>query len=190
MTEPFEALAALTRALEGQPWSWCLFGAHALAVRADPRATKDIDVTIQVAESELDALIASLETSGFRTRPADAREFARRYAVLPVVHDPSGVPVDLVIAGTQAELAALGRATDESYLGVRLPVMSAEDLVIFKLSSERQRDYEDARTLIASRASSLDVELIREALRERERLFDRSDLVAELDRLIERYRRR
>lgn len=43
-----ETLAALRRALAAQKVRWFVFGAQAIAVRATPRATQDIDVTVEV----------------------------------------------------------------------------------------------------------------------------------------------
>jgi predicted nucleotidyltransferase len=49
MSAVAEVLGALRRVLDGQGLSWFVFGAQAVAVRGAPRATQDIDITVEVA---------------------------------------------------------------------------------------------------------------------------------------------
>ena len=48
-----EALRALAAVLDGRGLRWFVFGAQAVAVRAAPRATQDVDVTVEIERSEL-----------------------------------------------------------------------------------------------------------------------------------------
>ena len=113
--------------------------------------------------------------------------FAARYHVLPLIHEPTAVPIDVILAGTPGEQRSLARATLVRYLGQELPVIPLEDLIVTKLSSERERDVDDARGLVRVRADEIDAEAVRSSLREREAIFDRSDLVWTFDDWMRRY---
>lgn len=184
------ALAAAVGWLESTGRRWYLFGAHAVGLHAAARQTQDVDFTIELEPRELPDALTTLGAHGLTSRAPDPVAFAARYHVLPLLHPGPALdtPVDIILAGTPGERRAMGRAVERTYLGVPLRVISAEDLVISKHASERERDVEDARTLVRVLADELDDAYIREGLSEREELLDRSDLVRDFERLLMRYR--
>jgi hypothetical protein len=94
-----ELLAALRIAFEELGLRWYLFGAQAVIAYAAPRLTADVDVTVSLGPHAPATLVAALEARGFRLRARDIDDFVRRTSVLPFAHDPSGLPVDVVLAG-------------------------------------------------------------------------------------------
>ena len=185
-----EALVALAAGLEGT--SWFVFGAQAVRVWGSPRQTIDIDVTVALEPADvgaLSALITRLETGSFRVRAPDPVAFAKRYWVVPLVH-ANGTPVDLVLAGTPFERDALGRSRRERVHDVEVPVVAPEDLVVYKLVSDRPKDYEDAVSVIRRQGATLDADLVRLHLRAAERAHDRGDLVSAFEAELAAARRR
>ena len=175
-----EALRDLTRILGVQQLRWYLFGAQAVAVRGAPRATQDIDITVAVSRSELAGLVADLRSAGIEHRfPELADELVRGGAVLPLVHLPSGMEVDLVLAGSGLEQLALDRAELLVVDGVRVPVASATDLVVMKVLSGRGKDLDDVRALLAG--DDVDLAEVRDLLGQLEAALDQSDLVPALE---------
>jgi len=63
-----DTLRALARVLDGQGVPWFVFGAQAVSVRGAPRATQDVDVTVDVERTRLRDLIRALESEGLRHR--------------------------------------------------------------------------------------------------------------------------
>lgn len=181
MNAQSDALAALVRALAGRPWF--VFGAQALRVWGAPRQTLDIDVTVAVDVSEVPTLITALRACGLEPKASDPVAFAARYHVIPLLH-ASGTPVDLILAGTPFEADALARAVDAELHGIRVPVVGPEELVVYKLSSERAHDHEDAASVIRRQGPRLDAERVRAALRDAERALEQSDLVREFDAVL------
>jgi hypothetical protein len=59
----------------------------------------------------------------------------------------------------------------------RVPVISAENLIVTKLLAARPKDLEDVRELVASRGASLDHERIDELLALLEQALGQSDLI-------------
>ena len=174
-----EVLGVLRRVLDGQGLSWFVFGAQAVAVRGAPRATQDIDVTVQVERSHLRALVQALESEGLRHRyPEIADELLARGAVVPLSH-ASGMEVDLVLAGSGLEAIALGRASRVAMDGVEVPVAQATDLVVMKVLAGRGKDLDDLRSLLAG--GEVDLAEVRDLLGQLEEALGQSDLLPRLE---------
>ncbi len=177
-----EVLRSLAKVLDGLGLGWFIFGAQAVAVRGAPRATQDVDVTVEVEPGELDGLVTALEAEGLRHRyPNVKKQLLTSAAVLPFVH-PSGMEVDLVIAGAGLERLALSRATRAPIDGVDVPVAHATDLVVMKILAGRGKDLDDVRALLAS--GNVDVAEARDLLRQLEEALEQSDLLPALQHAI------
>lgn len=98
--------------------------------------------------------------------------------VLPLSH-PSGMEVDLVLAGSGLERLALDRATTASLDGVEVPVAHATDLVVMKVLAGRGKDLDDVRALLV--AGEVDLNEVRDLLGQLEAALDRSDLLRTLE---------
>ena len=99
-----DTLRDLKPALDAAELRWFLFGAQAVAIRGAPRATQDVDVTVEIAHSALPTLMERLESAGLVHRyPEIAAELMRAGAVMPLLHELSGMEVDLVVAGSGLE---------------------------------------------------------------------------------------
>ena len=68
MSAVADTLRVLVRALDGRRVRWFVFGAQAVAVRGAPRATQDVDVTVQIERSRLRELVDALAAEGLRRR--------------------------------------------------------------------------------------------------------------------------
>ena len=179
MSAVADTLQALARVLDGQGLPWFVFGAQAVAVRGVPRATQDIDVTVEVERAHLRALVEALESEGLRHRYPDlAGELLARGAVLPLSHS-SGMEVDLVLAGSGFEAAALDRATRVAIDGVEVPVAHATDLAVMKVLAGRGKDLDDLRSLLAS--GEVDLAEARNLLGQFEEALGQSDLLPRLE---------
>ena len=183
-----EALADAVGLVDMLGIPYFVFGALAVSVHGAPRQTLDADLTVSLPLERLGELVGALGQWRFSSRPADPEAFARRYAVLPV-HHAGGANADLVIAGTAFEQTALARAVHRTILGVDVRVVSPEDLVLYKLSSDREKDHEDVPGILARQGPRLDDRYLEAQLREMEQAFDRSDLIAAYRDLVKRYRR-
>jgi hypothetical protein len=174
-----ETLRALAEVLDERRLRWFVFGAQAIAVRGAPRATQDVDVTVEIAEGDVATLLEALARVGIRHRyPHQAEEILARGAVLPLKH-PSGMEVDLVLAGAGLEMLALDRAARVDVDGVAVPVAHATDLVVMKILAGRGKDLDDVRAVLAS--GEVDIAEARSLLTQLEEALGRSDLVRAFD---------
>lgn len=181
LTDLFSALAAVL-----PEWSdgWYLFGAQAVQVWGMPRLTADVDVTIRLRGDDPSRFIAAMQSGGFDLRIPDIPEFVRRTRVVPFVHRASGIPLDVVLAGPGLEEEFVARARTLDLGGVRVRVISPEDLLITKVLAGRPKDLEDVRGVLRERLDELDLARVRSVLAQLEGALDRADLAKLFDDLV------
>jgi hypothetical protein len=178
---PFAAaLADLKRALAALHVDWYVFGAQAALIYGAARITADVDVTVRLGEVTPIRLVATLKRHGFELR-VDDPSFVRTTRVLPVLHVPTSVPADLVLAGPGLEELFLERAVVHDLGGIQVPVARAEDLIVMKILAGRDKDFEDVAAIVA--AGELDAKAISNTLATVEAALGQSDLVPVWERL-------
>jgi hypothetical protein len=182
-----EALAALGRVLGRLRVRWYLFGAQAALLYGAARLTADIDVTVQIGERDTAGLAKALEEAGFRLRVRDVADFVAKTRVLPFVHDRSGMPVDIVLAGPGPEELFLRRRRRRQIEGVTVFVASPEDIVVMKMLAGRGKDEDDTLAILATQ-TRLRIAGIRSTLGLLERALGQSDLRPRFEQLLARAR--
>lgn len=143
-----EALRALSDALTNARVPWMLIGGLAVVARGVRRMTTDIDAVVQGDSATAEKLLSLLAPCGIVPRTSDAAGFAAQNLVLLVMHEPTGVELDISLGFTQFERDALASSQLVRFAGLDLPVAMAEDLVVFKAIAARPKDIEDASTLL------------------------------------------
>ena len=184
-----DLLAALTDVLRRRRVRWYVFGAQAVLVHGRPRLTEDVDVTVEADAAEVGRLVAALRRAGFTSRVSGVAAFAARAHVIPLLHRKTGIPLDLVVAGSGLEQEFLARAVVVDIGGIRVPVIAPDDLIITKVIAGRAKDLEDANGILAAHRDRLDVRRVRSVLGEVDAALGDTDMVARFDRLLASRRR-
>lgn len=175
-SDPASLLRDLSAALRHHGCRWYLFGAQAVTIWGRPRLTTDVDVTVRLESGTTEDLVATLIAAGFRLPVGFTDEFVRTTRVLPLVHESSGMPLDIVLASPGLEEEFLARAIVITIDDFAVPVISPEDLLITKVLAGRPKDVEDIRGVLYLRATSLDLGYIRRTLTAIEDALGQSDL--------------
>lgn len=181
-----QALAALNQALEELQAPAMFIGGIAVIARGVPRLTVDVDATVQGDAVDLQDLFATLEAHQIVPRISDAVDFARRRQVLLLEHGPSGTPLEISLGWLPFELEALRRASPVDFGGVTIPVAQPEDLVVYKAVAWRDRDKEDIERLLLLHASEIDLDRVRELVRQFAEALDEPERVSQFDALLRR----
>jgi Nucleotidyl transferase AbiEii toxin, Type IV TA system len=176
-----ELLAAVRAALEPLGIRWYLFGAQAAILYGAARLTADVDITLDPGPHPVEDVLAALEARRFAPRVDNAVAFVTETRVLPMVHGPTRIPVDLVLAGPGPEERFLQHAEVRLVDGVPVPVAAPDDLVVMKVLAGRPQDLEDVVAIIAAQGPRVDLERATATLRLLEQALDRRDLSPRLE---------
>ena len=141
------ALIAICRFLKQQNIPYMVIGGMANAVWGEPRATLDIDITIWVEDAKIQNLIQSL-MSVFKLLPENPLEFISKTRVLPITTQ-TNTRIDLLFGILPFEASAISRAIEKNIQGTPVRFCTAEDLILHKIISDREKDLLDAENIIA-----------------------------------------
>jgi len=143
----------LTAALEQGGYAYVIGGALALSYWALPRATVDIDITIDVEPINLPELLRVLREAGCEVdeeraiRAAERGDFCARI---------DGVRIDVFLVGSDLVDEALQRRVRVPFAGSHVWIMSAEDVLLLKTLFGRTKDFADMERLLAACGATLD----------------------------------
>jgi hypothetical protein len=154
LDDPIALALAITESLRCEAVPHALYGGLLLAAYGEARETRDVDIA--VAQARAASVTGVLEAElGIRTTPAfDRRVFGGLLiSRITLVEGDERNTLDLV-EPRDAEYAAraLARAIDSSLRDRPITVLCAEDFVLFKLLSTRERDLADAVSVVGASA--------------------------------------
>ena len=86
-----------------------------------PRFSADVDVTRELDPPDPEPFVRDMQAAGFALR-IDDPDFVRRTRVLPFVHAATGMPLDVVLAGSGLEDEFLDRAATTDGGGTVVPL--------------------------------------------------------------------
>jgi hypothetical protein len=180
-------LADYAAVMERLGLGWYVFGAQAAATYGRPRMTADVDITVDLGRMDTLAFVAALEGAGFVLRLDFDEGFLRESRLLPLVHRATAMPADVMIACTRLHTEFLARRKMVDLGGLRVPMLSPEDLVVTKVLAGRRKDLEDVRGVLVAQLG-LDLGHVRELLGELEVALDEDGLLRRFERLANRTR--
>jgi len=150
-----EALLAVHDVLANAGVKHALCGGLAANLyRDEVRATSDVDLAVILSPTRSIELVGVLSDAGWTAEPywRKSEQLRLTRAELP--------RVDCIIATTDYERAAIDRAVQANIEGTPINVLSAEDLIIFKLMAGRARDFEAVAAIINTLGDRLDTDYI------------------------------
>jgi hypothetical protein len=168
---------------------FCFIGGFAAQRHAEPRVTRDVDVSVLTGlGNEMPVIDVLMST--FQPRRPDAREFALRARVLLLRNDDEiGIDASLTALPYEAELIARS-SLFEFAPGVRLRTCSAEDLLVLKVFAGRPIDWRDVEMVLRRHpASDLDLDYVDSRLAPLVEAKGEPELLDEFARLRRRYLR-
>ena len=134
---------------------WYVFGAQAVIVYGVPRLSADVDVTLALDPDAPEQFAREMADAGFVLRVQDP-DFVRRTRVMPFVHARTGIPLDVVLAGSGLEEEFLDRAASIDIGGAMIPLIDRGDLIIAKVLAGRPKDLDDARAIWRLHGAAID----------------------------------
>jgi predicted nucleotidyltransferase len=147
---------------------WAVIGGLAVAFRAEPRFTKDVDVAVAVTDDdEAETIVNRLQVRGYALASLVEQDYVNRLATARLVRPRVGTSsafIDLLFANSGIEDEIVRRADRLEVLpDVFMPVASIGHLIALKVLAGRHQDLTDLGYLISA-ASEADLEEARSAV--------------------------
>jgi len=178
-----EKVLAIEEGLRQRRLPHAFGGALALAYYGTPRATIDIDVNVFVGVDRADEVLGLFEALGAERLDKKERERLRRDEQVRIHWE--GTPVDLFFSYDALHASCLERRRRMPFGGAdAIHVLSAEDLLVFKVLFDRDKDWRDLEELIYAQADELDAAYARGWL---ERILGKDPRLHRLGELLERH---
>jgi hypothetical protein len=181
VNEVIRAAAQLQSFCESQQWQFCFIGGVALQRWGEPRETIDVDLTLLTGFGGEAVYIEKL-LQQFEGRISNAADFALAQRVL-LMRAPSGVGLDIALAGLPFEESAVARASLFTYPpNVPLRTCTAEDLIVMKAFANRARDWVDVEGILVRQTAKLDWTYIRYHLQPLAELKEAPEIMEDLEK--------
>jgi predicted nucleotidyltransferase len=188
-SEPLiEAVGAVAAALDSLAAPSMIIGGIAVIAAGVPRQTIDVDATILGREATLDEVVSALARHGISPRISNALEFARERQVLLLIHDATGVNIEVSFAWLPFEEEALARATTIDVSGQTVRIAIPEDLIVYKAAAWRDRDRSDIERLLSIHFAAIDLQRVRALIVEIAAALDDPARVDAFDQIVARAR--
>lgn len=146
------------------------------------RTTIDVDLIVRTDISTLD-LVYKAFTRDFDPVKDNSLEFFKTYYVLPLLHKTLNSKLDVSAALSEFERKALQRARRLRYGSATGDFCSPEDLILFKLVANRDRDLIDVKDIITRNKDRLDQAYLRTTAQQF-REVERSDVPENLEKFL------
>ena len=182
MENLFQSVVALQDRLRQAGILSAVIGGVAVGVWGEPRVTRDVDIKVLLGRDAAPRLLEAISPD-YVPLQADPLTALTRTGVL-FVQDAQGTRLDLLLSDVSFDAEAIRRARDVTLQpGWVASVCSPEDLIVYKLVSTRQRDHDDAESVVRRQGDALDDEYVLTWLRRFEQALDDSTLVAAYRRM-------
>lgn len=134
---------------------YLIVGAYAVAIHAQPRATKDLDILVKADADNAKAVFAALTEFGAPLEGLTSADFAEPGPFFRMGHAPVGVDVLTAIPGVEFDAAWQRRVDDvvDPASGLKATFISRDDLITAKLASGRLQDLADVDAVRKAAAS-------------------------------------
>jgi hypothetical protein len=141
--------AELLSILNAHRVKYLVIGAYAVAIHAQPRATKDLDILVKADPENAKAVYAALIEFGAPLQGLTPADFEVPGPFFRMGRDPVGVDILTTIPGVDFDAAWTRRVEDVFYeeTNLRINFISREDLLAAKRAAGRQQDLADIEAI-------------------------------------------
>ena len=154
MSEELEVLKEVARRLDNSGVAYMITGSTAVNFYAVPRMTRDIDIVVELLESQVETFIDAFKKDHY-LEPATVREAVKTKGMFNLIHDQHIVKIDFVVRkDSPYRRREFFRKKRISLEGQGLYIVAPEDLILSKLVWSKESNSEvqlrDVRNLLQS----------------------------------------
>ena len=155
-------------------------GAQALAYYGSVRATHDIDVNVFVSADQAESVLGVLGSLGARVAGETPRTQIARDGQTRIRWEAT--PIDLFFSYDPLHESSLERRRTVDFGGDTIHILSGEDLVLYKATFDRAKDWADIAGMVFASPERFDFDYVRRFL---ERIDDNDGRrLARLERIL------
>lgn len=154
-----EQIVAIERAFGEAGIPHAFGGAQALAYYGSIRATHDIDLNVFLPVSEVSRVFETLGALGAEVANPGLRRLAERDEQVRIRWD--GTPIDLFFAYDALHRSSMERRKCVDFYGDPIHVLSPEDLIVYKATFDRAKDWNDIAGMVFAASEPLDFDYVR-----------------------------
>jgi hypothetical protein len=128
---------------------YLVVGAYAVAVHAQPRATKDLDILVKADTENANAIFEALAEFGAPLQGLTPADFAQPGPFFRMGREPVGVDILTAIPGVEFD-AVWSRRVEEVFdeeTNLRVNFISREDLLVGRRASGGRHDLADVEAI-------------------------------------------
>lgn len=149
-----EQVIAIADALAGCGIEFAIGGAIAFGYAAEPRGTIDIDINVFMGPDNAAPTLECLSAMGLPFDFEQGEAEARSSGQLRI--NWKGTFIDLFFAYAEFHESCHERVRRVPFGGITVPILSAEDIVIFKALFNRPKDWLDIEQVVRTQGPNLD----------------------------------
>ncbi len=147
-----DVLQDVVERLEGAELPYMLTGSMAMNYYAEPRMTRDIDIVIALQSTDASSLI-KLFSDAYYVPDNAVSEAIRDLSMFNLIHLDSVVKVDVIVRKSEKyRKHEFERRSKIEFAGIKLWVVSKEDLILSKLcwskESQSELQFRDIKNLL------------------------------------------
>ena len=122
--------------------NFLVIGGFAVSVHGYPRYTKDLDICIQLSDTNAEKIVEVINEFGFASLQLEKADFLKPNFVTQLGHEPLRIDILNDIDGVSFDVAWKNRKI-VNYLGVEIPFIGYNELLIIKKIAGRPQDLAD-----------------------------------------------
>ena len=138
-------------------------GGIAVSVWGNPRATYDIDIVAQIDIEKIKDILKIFYKNNFgydEKKPLKSIQNLQ-FITLTYPRKKNKIFIDLFIVRGDYFQEALKRKRIVKIFDLKIPVISPEDLILYKLLSRRERDMDDIRDILSLQKRNIDINYLK-----------------------------
>ncbi len=148
-----QALLNIIDVLDSEGIPYAVMGGLAVRVYSIPRATQDVDLTIQIKRDKLDHLRDALYEQGCSIPPVYDSGWLDKVPGMPLFKvkrhiQEHSIDIDIFVAESPFQVEMLRRRQPLEISGRKVFLVSPEDLLLLKLVAGRPRDKIDVQDML------------------------------------------
>lgn len=167
-----QALKAVIKLLNKSKFPYMITGAYAVSYYGEPRSTHDLDIVIEIFESDVENICRIFNTGGYEFDRAMIDNAVTYHSHFTVIHSKSNLRIDFwMVKSKKLDQTRFARRHKIKLFELSTGMISPEDIVLVKLewfaASKNIKHFNDAVGIIKVQQDRLDSNYITEWLEPR-----------------------